>query len=49
LAKTEQYAKQEEKVEIAKRLILLGSNDELISNATNLTVEQVQSLRIEPK
>ncbi len=47
LAKTEQYAKQENTLEIAKKLISLGSDNEFIVKATNLTVEQIEQLRSE--
>ena len=45
LVKTELYAKQEEKIEIARNLISLGSNNDFISKATGLTVEQLEELR----
>jgi predicted transposase/invertase (TIGR01784 family) len=38
-------AKQEEKIEVAKNLISLGSNNEFIVKATGLTVEQIEQLR----
>jgi hypothetical protein len=36
-----------EKIEIAKNLISLGSNNEFIAKATELTIEQVAQLRSE--
>ncbi|TAE72951.1 MAG: hypothetical protein EAZ85_08575, partial [Bacteroidetes bacterium] len=38
-------AKQEKALEIAKNLILLGSNNEFIAKATELTFEQIEELR----
>ncbi len=40
-------AKQEGKIEIAKNLISLGSNNEFITKATGLTVEHIEQLRNE--
>jgi PD-(D/E)XK nuclease family transposase len=47
LAKTEQYAKQEEKIEITKKLLKLGIDNISISKATDLTAEQIDQLRNE--
>jgi hypothetical protein len=47
LVKTEQYAKQERNIEIAKTAILEGLNNAIISKLTGLTVEQVEILRNE--
>lgn len=47
LAKTEEYAKQEEKIEIAKNAILEGANSAFIAKITGLTVEQIEQLRKE--
>ncbi|SFF59587.1 hypothetical protein, partial [Thermoflexibacter ruber] len=38
-------ARQERNVEIAKNLISLGSDNEFIAKATELTVEQIEQLR----
>ncbi len=46
LAKTEFYAKQEEKNDIALRLIEEGSSNEFIARITGLTVERIQELRM---
>ncbi len=48
LAKTENKAKQEEKIEIAKKLIELGSDDGFVAKATGLILEQIERLRTEP-
>ncbi len=40
-------ARQESKIEIAKRMILAGSKDDFISQMTDLTVEQIEQLRHE--
>ncbi len=45
LAKTEQYAKQEEKIEIAKSLLQTSLANEEIAKHTGLTIEQVEQLR----
>ncbi|WP_027004003.1 hypothetical protein, partial [Hugenholtzia roseola] len=42
-------AKQEEKTEIARNLILAGSADDFISKITGLTIKQVEQLRNETK
>jgi hypothetical protein len=42
-------AVEENKIEIAKNLILLGSDTSFIVKATSLTVEQVEQLRNETK
>ena len=47
LAKTEQYAKQENTLEIAKNGILKGYDNQIISDITGLTVEQIEQLRNE--
>lgn len=39
--------REDEKVEIAKKLINKGSDDEFISEATDLTIEKIQELRKE--
>lgn len=38
-------AKQEEKIEIAKKMILAGSKDDFICQITDLTLEQIDQLR----
>jgi predicted transposase/invertase (TIGR01784 family) len=38
-------AKQEEKIDIAKKMILAGSKDDFISQMTDLTLEQIAQLR----
>jgi len=49
LAKTEQYAKkegkQEAKLEIAKKAIQKGADNEFIADITGLTLEQIETLR----
>jgi hypothetical protein len=45
LAKTEQHAKQEKAIEIAKNAIKKSSDNEFIADITGLTVEQVEALR----
>jgi len=40
-------AKQEKAIEIAKKMILAGSNDDFISQVTDLTLEQIKQLRSE--
>jgi hypothetical protein len=45
LAKTEQYAKQERSIEIAKNAIKKGADNEFISEITGLTVEEIEQLR----
>jgi predicted transposase/invertase (TIGR01784 family) len=47
LAKTEQHAKLENTIEIAKNLISLGIDNEIISKATGLTPTQIDKLRTE--
>jgi predicted transposase/invertase (TIGR01784 family) len=47
LDQAEKKGKTQEKIEIAKNLILLGSDNEFITKATELTVEQVEQLRNE--
>ncbi len=47
LAKTEEYARQEEKIQIAKNFIGLGINNDLIIKGTGLTLKQIQDLRDE--
>jgi predicted transposase/invertase (TIGR01784 family) len=47
LAKTEQHAKQEEKLEIAKKAIKKGATNDFIVDITDLTVEQIEQLRNE--
>jgi predicted transposase/invertase (TIGR01784 family) len=47
LAKTEQHAKQEEKIEIAKKLIKRKLTNKEIAEDTGLTVEQIEALRRE--
>jgi predicted transposase/invertase (TIGR01784 family) len=42
-------AVEEREIEIAKNLILLGSENEFIAKATNLSVEQIKQLRNEIK
>jgi hypothetical protein len=49
LAKTEQHAKKEKAVEIAKKLIKRKLTNEEIAEDTGLTPEQVQELRSETK
>jgi predicted transposase/invertase (TIGR01784 family) len=39
-------AKQEEKNEIAKKMILAGAEDSFIAQMTNLTLEQIEQLRV---
>jgi predicted transposase/invertase (TIGR01784 family) len=43
----EKEAKQQRNIEIAKNLIALGSDNEFITKATNLTIEQIEQLRHE--
>ena len=45
LAKTEQYAKQETTLEIAKKLITIGLDNDTIAKGTDLTIEQIEQLR----
>jgi ribosomal protein L10 len=40
-------AVEENKVEIARNLVSLGSNNDFIAKATGLTVEQIEALRSE--
>jgi hypothetical protein len=47
LTKERTAGKEEKAFEIAKKLILLGSDNEFIATATNLTVEQIEQLRRE--
>ncbi len=47
LAKTEQQARQEREIEIAKNLVSLGFDNDVISKATNLTPSQIDKLRAE--
>lgn len=42
-------AVEKNKIEIAKNLILLGSNNDFIVKATGLKVEQIERLRNETK
>jgi predicted transposase/invertase (TIGR01784 family) len=44
---TKLEAKQEKAIEVAKNLIVLGSNNEFIAKATELTLEQIEALRNE--
>lgn len=44
LAKTEQHAKQERNIEIAKTAILEGLENATISRLTGLSVEQIETL-----
>jgi ribosomal protein L10 len=48
-AEAEEKIRKDEKVEIAKNLILLGSDNNFIEKATGLTVEQIEQLRNEIK
>ncbi len=41
--------KQEEKMEVALKLILAGSSNEFVAQITNLSLEQIEQLRIEKK
>ncbi len=41
----EEKAKMQEKLDIAKKMILAGSEDDFIYQITNLTVEQIEQLR----
>ncbi len=45
LMKTEEYAKQEEKIEIAKKMILAGFESKIISQMTELTIQEIEKLR----
>ncbi len=45
IAKTEQYAKQEEKFDIAKKAIRAGLTNDIIIQITGLTLAQIQALR----
>jgi PD-(D/E)XK nuclease family transposase len=47
LAKTEQYAKVEEKIENAKNGILKGYDNQIIADITGLSLEQIAQLRNE--
>jgi hypothetical protein len=47
LAKTEQYAKQENSIKIAKNLLQSPLSNEEIANYTDLTLEQIELLRQE--
>jgi hypothetical protein len=49
IAKTEQYAKQEEKIEIAKKMLKRGTSIEIIAEDTGLTVAQIKQLCDEAK
>jgi hypothetical protein len=49
LAKTEQHAKQENTLEIAKKAIKRGFDNETIADLTDLTLEQIEQLRNEQK
>ncbi len=49
LAKTEQNAKKEEKLEIARNAIVQGLENDLISKITGLLIEQIQALRNESR
>jgi hypothetical protein len=45
LAKNEQYAKQEEKIEIAKKMLLAGLDSKLIADLTDLSTTQIENIR----
>ena len=47
LAKTEEYAKREEKIEIAKNFIAIGLDNATIAKGTGLSIEQIEQLRSE--
>ncbi len=47
IATTKEQGKQEEKNDIAKKMILAGSIDEFIIQMTDLTIEKIQELRNE--
>lgn len=47
MAKMEQLAKKEEKIEIAKKLIAIGLEDKQILVATELSLEEIKKLRQE--
>lgn len=47
LVKTEQYAKQEEKLEIARSLLQTNLTNEEIAKHTKLNIEQIEQLRYE--
>ena len=44
MAKMENSAKKEEKIEIAKKMLLAGSDNDFIAQMTDLTIEQVEQL-----
>ncbi|TAD96034.1 MAG: hypothetical protein EAZ97_14645, partial [Bacteroidetes bacterium] len=45
LAKTEEFAKKEKAIEIAKNAILEGFSNEIVAKITGLTLEQIEDLR----
>jgi predicted transposase/invertase (TIGR01784 family) len=47
IATTKEQGKQEEKIEIAKKMILAGSKDDFIAQMTDLTIAKIQELRNE--
>ncbi len=49
LAKTEEYAKQERSIEIARNAILEGFDNQMISKLTGLSLEEIGKLRDEIK
>ncbi len=49
LTKTEEKAKEERSIEIAKKFIQIGLGNEVVSEGTDLTLEQIEKLRQELK